>query len=183
LFEFGLPSPPWMAYTFGPKNMKTIFVGIITLISISFGQGIELVPPTHLEPLPHIVISDVRTYERDTNDHRDIVWTDDPTKVTAIAQEFGIDVKTFTLAPGKVFAVFLNDQFLEDLVQVTLMKKGPLEKTFADYLDSRMRIKMLPPKNGMKFSHLTAIAFTPSGTVDTLYFRRGAISSGVSEKK
>jgi hypothetical protein len=76
--------------------------------------------------------------------------------------------------------VFLNDRLEEDLVQITYNKQT--SETFADYANSGMMFKLAPLGQGKKYSHLTAVVFTPVVTPSHIGLR-DMIPNGLSDKK
>ena len=137
-------------------------------------QGIELLT------LKHKVVYDERTYSRDVSDQRYSVWTVEETKARKLLKDFGFVVEGFQLEKGQVLAVFLNDKITQDLTQVVHNKTA--NQTFADYAASGMQFKLKAPDKGKKYSHVTAIVFTPIGVPSHLGVR-GMIRGGLSEKK
>ena len=137
-------------------------------------QGVEL------QTLEHKVIHDERTYTRDGTDRRYSVWTTDRSKATKLLKDFGFVVPDFQLRNGQVLAVFLNDNIKQDLTQIIYNKTA--NDTFADYAESGIEFKLKAPEAGKKYSHVTAVVFTPVGTPNHLGLR-SMIPGGLSEKQ
>ena len=154
--------------------MKTGLEILGLLLAAMTGHAIEL------ESIPYKVVAENRTFVRDATDRRYSVWTDAPTQVEKLMKAFALsEEEPIHLQKGKIFAVFLNDRIIENLVQITYNKTTG--KIFADYVDSGMRLKLKAPGEGKKYSHLTAIVFTPPMTPSHLGIR-GMIADGLSEK-
>lgn len=152
------------------KLMRFLFLAVLMT---AWAQGVEL------QTLEHKVIHDERNYSRDAKDRRYSIWTADTDKAVKLLKDFGIAVPDFQLREGEVLAIFMNDKITEDLIQV-VNKKGT-SITFADYADSGIRFRLGPLEKGKKYSHVTAIVFTPVGTPGHLGMR-GMVSGGLSEK-
>jgi hypothetical protein len=146
----------------------------LAVLMTAFAQGIEL------HTLEHKVIHDHRTHTRDAADRRYSVWTDDTDKAKGLLKDFGIAVPDFQLLRGQVLAVFMNDNITQDLTQIVHNKTA--NKTFADYADSGIKFKLKALEAGMKYSHMTAVVFSPIGTPGHLGMR-GMIPGGLSEKQ
>ena len=158
--------------------MKTLFATLTLFVAVITVHAVDL------QNLPHRVIYDNPAFTRDATDHRYNVWTDDPAKANDLIKAYGIrQEKVFTLPQGAIFAVFLNDRISEDLVQITHNKTA--NQIFADYADSGAMYKLKPPGDGLKYSHLTAVVFTPAtkpGYLGHLGLR-GMLPNGLSETK
>jgi hypothetical protein len=151
--------------------MKFLTVLALGLVS---AYGVEL------ETIPHRVIDDNRTFLRDETDQKLSVWTTDSATARKLASDFGLrQEEILGLNKGEIFAIFLNDRITEDLVQIT--RNRTAGETFADYADSGMRFKLKAPEDGKKYSHLTAVIFTPPEMPSRLGMRR--MADGLSEKK
>ena len=147
---------------------------ILAVLMTAFAHGVEL------HTLEHKVIHDERTYTREGTDRRYSVWTADPSKATKLLKEFGIVVPDFQLRKGQVLAVFMNDNITQNLTQIVHNKTA--NDTFADYADSGIKFKLKALEAGKKYSHVTAVVFTPVGTPNHLGMR-GMIPRGLSEKQ
>lgn len=155
----------------------------LAFLMTAWAQGIEpqmAEPKVELQTLEHKVLYDNRTYHRDVTDRRQNIWTFDQDKAIQLLKDFGIAVPDFKLREGEVFVIFMNDNITEDLIQV-VNKKGTT-KTFADYADSGIRFRLVPLEDGKKYSHVTAVVFTPVG-IPSNFGMRGMISGGLSEKR
>lgn len=146
----------------------------LAFLMTAFVQGVEL------HTLEHKVIHDERTYIRDGADRRYSIWTADQIKAVKILKDFGFVVPGFQLQDGQILAVFLNDNITQDLTRMVHNKTA--DDTFADYADSGIKFKLKAAEEGKKYSHVTAIVFTPSGTPNHLGIR-GMIPGGLSEKQ
>jgi len=146
---------------------------ILTALLVTSVQGAEL------QTLEHKVIYDERTYTRDNADRRYSVWTTDKISATKLLKDFGIQLPDFELHSGQVLAVFLNDNITEDLTQIIHNKSA--NHTFADYADSGIKFKLRALVDGKKYSHITAVVFTPVNMPNHLGIR-GMIPGGLSEK-
>jgi len=134
-----------------------------------------------LQSIPFKSIFDNRTFVRDVSDRRYNVWTDDSTKAQALASEFGMPQdQVIQLETGEVFAVFMNDNIAEDLVQ--LVYNSNTHRYFGDYADSGIQFRLRRLSDDLKYSHLTAVIFTPLSHPSHLGIR-GMIQGGLSEKK
>jgi hypothetical protein len=133
-----------------------------------------LASSVELQVLPHSVLHDERFHSRELTDNRISVWTDEPEKAAILAKEFGFPPPAAPLGKGQIFAIFLNDHVAEDLVQIVGNKIA--RSAFADYAESGLRFNHPMPKPGQKYSHLTAVLFTPSHHVSSLGIR--AMSEG-----
>lgn len=155
---------------------KRTLVAIVTLCLVGMtARAVDL------ESVPHRIIDDNRTFLRDLTDRRYSVWTGDPAAAKELITTFGIrQEEIFTLPKGEIFAIFLNDRIEEDLVQITHNKTA--NEIFADYADSGIRFKLKTPETGKKYSHLTAVVFSPPAMPNHLGLR-GMIVEGLSEKK
>ncbi len=151
----------------------------IFLISIS-ARGAEKVRGIELQTLEHTVIHDERIYTRNDTDRRYSVWTPDPNKAAGLLEEFGIVVGDFKLRDGQVLAIFLNDHITQDLTRIVYNKAAA--GTFADYADSGIMFKLKAPEVGKKYSHLTAVVFSPA-TMPNHLGMRGMMTDGLSEKQ
>lgn len=147
---------------------------ILAALMTACVQGVEL------QTLEHKVIHDERTYTRDGTDRRNSVWTADPGKATKLLKDFGIVVPDFQLRKGQVLAVFMNDNITQDLTQIVHNKTA--NDTFADYAGSGIKFKLKALGPGKKYSHVTAVVFTPVGTPSHLGIR-GMIPGRLSEKR
>ena len=134
-----------------------------------------------LQSIPFKSIFDNRTFVRDVSDLRYNVWTDDSTKAQTLAFEFGIPQdQIIQLEPGDVFAVFLNDNIAEDLIQI--VHNSNTLQCFGDYADSGIRMRLRRLSDDKKYTHLTAVIFTPLSPMSHLGIR-GMIQAGISEKR
>jgi len=134
-----------------------------------------------LQPIPFKSMFDNRTFVRDISDRRYSVWTDDSTKANILASEFGMpENQIINLESGEVFAVFLNDNIAEDLVQ--LVYNTNTQRYFGDYADSGIQFRLRRLSDDKKYSHLTAVIFTPLSPPSHLGIR-GMIQGGLSEKR
>ena len=134
-----------------------------------------------LEAISHQFVADNRTFQRDAGDRRISIWTADPTAARELIREFGLPQdKILQLGKDQIFAIFLNDQIPEDLVQITFNRTAG--EIFADYASSGMKFKLRAPEEGKKHSHLTAVVFTPPIQPANLSLR-GMVSGGLSEKR
>ena len=156
--------------------MKALLLpSLLLLLWPAFGWGVDILP------IQHRVVADNRTLVREAADRRYSIWTDDESKIDGIISELGLpQTGTVRLKPGEIFAVFLNDRIEEDLVQVAFNKNT--KQYFADYADSGIRFKLRSPPKDKKYSHLTAVIFSPTG-IPSHIGMRGMISHGLSEKK
>lgn len=153
--------------------MKTI-LAILSLAGIT-AHAVEL------ETIPHRILEDNRTFLREATDRHYNVWTDTPAAANALIKTFGIrEEEIFALQKGEILAIFLNDHITEDLLQITHNKTA--NTIFADYADSGIRFKLKAPEAGKKYTHLTAVVFTPPAPPSHLGLR-GMIADGLSEKK
>lgn len=150
------------------------------LILLSVWVACPLAGAIELQAIHHKTIGDQRTFVRDATDLRYSVWTDDAEKARELLASFGLQSEGFSLKKGEVLVVFLNDRIEEDLVQITRNKTA--RQVFADYADSGIRFKLRAPGEGKKYSHITAVVFTPEETPSHLGLR-GMMSGGLSEKK
>ncbi|MDA7530858.1 hypothetical protein N8532_00670 [Akkermansiaceae bacterium] len=150
--------------------MRFVIIALLMIIPI---QGIELLT------LSHKVVYDERIYSRDIADKRYSVWAVGETKAKKLLKDFGFVVEDFQLEKGQVLAVFLNDEITQDLTQVVHNKTA--NQTFADYAASGIQFKIKAPDEGKKYSHVTAIVFTPLGAPSHLGVR-GMLRGGLSEK-
>lgn len=136
-------------------------------------------PPT-LTPLKYRVIFDETKIVRPESDKRCCVWTAESSQATPLLGTFGVrSAEAVTFRKGEVFAVFLNDTITDDLTAI--IRNEIADETFADYADSGIRFKLLAPPDGMKYTHLTAVVFTPAGALSRLGIR-GMIPDVLSEK-
>jgi hypothetical protein len=152
----------------------TILLLSICLLTIG-GTAIKL------RQVPHRLAHDNRTYVREDTNRTYSVWTDEPTKVQALVSEFGIpQEETLQIAKGEVFAVFMNDNIGEDLVQIVYNENT--RDIFADYAASGIEMRLRRLGGGKKYSHITAVIFAPPSTPRHLGIR-GMIQGGLSEKR
>lgn len=154
--------------------MKAFLTALLTFFLASLCHGIEL------KTLPHEVIHDDRTYLRETTDRRYSAWTDSPEKAAALLAEFGIQ-KDVQLAEGSILAIFLNDLITEDLVQI--VAHPPSNRTFADYAESGIKFKLGPAPEGKRYTHLTAVIFTPEKASPGHLGMRSMVKDRLSDKK
>lgn len=154
--------------------MKALLSPILACLLACISHGVEL------QPIEHKVIHDQRTYLRDSTDQRLNVWTNDPAKVAPLLKEFGFEVPDPQLQKGEVLAIFFNDHITEDLTGITHNKTA--NATFGDYADSGIRFKLKAPPEGKKYSHATAVIFTPADAFSSLGLR-GMVTGGLSEKR
>ncbi len=150
-------------------------VALFMCLAVVSASAIEI------DPIPHRVVTDDRTFVRDTNDRRYSIWTDSDVKISEIVTSLGLPkMGVIQLKPGEVFAVFLNDRIEEDLVQVAHNRST--KQYFADYADSGIEFRIRPLSADKKYSHLTVVVFSPSQKPSHLGMR-GMILNGISEKK
>ena len=156
--------------------MKTLpTIALFTLVALMTACG------TEIASVPHLVVAEDRTFVRDITYKRYSIWTDSDAQISEIVSSLGIkNLDAIKLKPGEIFAVFVNDRIEEDLVQVAQNKAT--KQYFADYADSGVKFKLRPLSGDKKYSHLTAVIFSPSQTPSHLGMR-GMISNGLSEKK
>lgn len=147
---------------------------ILAFLITAFAHGVEL------QTLEHKIIHDQRTYTRDGADRRYSVWTADQSKATKLLKDFGIVVPDFQLQKGQVLAVFLNDNITQDLTRMVYNKTA--NDTFADYADSGIKFKLKAVAEGKKYSHVTAVVFSPAGMPSHLGVR-DTVRKGLSEKR
>jgi hypothetical protein len=134
-----------------------------------------------LEAVPHGIVANDRTFQRDAGDQRVSLWTTDLDTARGLIKEFGLpQEEIFGLSKGQIFAIFLNDQVTEDLVQITYNRTAG--EIFADYASSGIEFKLRAPEEGKKYSHLTAVIFTPPVLPSNLGLR-SMVSGGLSEKR
>lgn len=133
-----------------------------------------------LRVLEHKVLGDKRTYIRDDTDRRYSIWTADTGKAIKLLKDFGFSTPDLELREGEILAVFMNDSITQDLIQVVHNKTA--NKIFADYADSGIEFKLVALEEGKKYSHVTAVVFTPIGTPGHLGMR-GMVADGLSEKQ
>ncbi len=154
--------------------MKIIHVLILAVLMTVTVRAVEL------QTLEHQVVRDERTFSRAETDLRYCVWTADQVGATKLLKEFGFDVPNFKLKNDQVLAVFMTDNITQDLTQIVHNKTA--NATFADYADSGIMFKLRAPDAGKKYSHVTAVVFTPVGMPSHLGMR-GMIQDGLSEKQ
>lgn len=147
---------------------------ILAVLITACAHGVEL------QTLEHKVIHDQRTYTRDASDCRYSVWTDDQSKATKLLKDFGISAPALQLQKGQILAVFMNDNITHDLTQIAHNKAA--NDTFADYADSGIRFKLKAAPEGKKYSHVTAVVFSPVGMPSHLGVR-DVVANGLSEKR
>jgi hypothetical protein len=147
---------------------------ILTILTTVFAYGVEL------QTLAHKVIHDELTYVRDDTDRRYSVWTTDQAKAIKLLKSFGIVSSHFQLPQGQILAVFMNDNITQELTQIVHNKAA--NDTFADYADSGIRIKLEAAPEGKKYSHVTAVVFSPIGTPSHLGMR-DMVDKKLSEKQ
>jgi hypothetical protein len=139
-----------------------------------------LAAPPVLTPLKYRVIFDETKITRPESDRRCCVWTDDSSQATPLLGTLGVrSAEAVTFQKGEVFAVFLNDTITDDLTAI--IHNETADETFADYADAGIRFKLMAPPAGMKYTHLTAVIFTPAGALSRLGIR-GMIPDMLSEK-
>ena len=146
----------------------------LTVLMTAFAHGVEL------NTLPHKAIHDDRTYIRDDTDRRYSVWTTDQSKALNLLKDYGIVLPNFQLHKGEVLAIFLNDNITQDLIQIVHNKTA--NTTFADYADSGIEFRLKASDKGKKYSHVTAVVFSPIGTPSHLGLR-DMVPNKLSEKK
>ncbi|MEK7951478.1 hypothetical protein [Luteolibacter soli] len=154
--------------------MKALWFSILATLVAGLAHAVEL------KPIEHKVIHDQRTFLRDATDRRLNVWTNDPAKAAPLLKEFEFAVPDPKLQKGQVLAIFFNDTITEDLTAITHNKTA--NHTFADYADSGIRFKLKAPPEGKKYSHATAVIFTPADALSNLGLR-GMATGGLSEKR
>ena len=161
--------------TFGNQMKILLIVTLLYSLTLHEAWAVEI------QSIPHRVVADDRTFVREATDRRYSIWTDSEAKIPDILDELGL-TKTgiIKLKPGEVFAVFLNDRIEEDFVQMA--RNASTKRYFADYADSGIEFRLRRLSEDKKFSHLTAIVFTPSEMPSHLGLR-GMIANGLSDKK
>jgi hypothetical protein len=147
---------------------------IMAVLMTVCAHGVEL------HTLDHKVIHDERTYTRDSTDRRYSNWTADQRKALNLLKDFGIVVPDFQLQKGQILAVFMNDNITQDLTQIVYNKTA--NDTFADYADSGIRFKLKAVAEGKKYSHVTAVVFSPVGMPSHLGVR-DMIQDRLSDKQ
>jgi len=153
--------------------MKTI-AAILTLCTC-LGSAREV----ELKSIAFNVVEDQRIFQRAEQDKRSCVWTDSVTDASKLLGSFGIANKKLAMKEGQVLAVFLTEPIHEDLTAIVF--NSSMSETFADFADSGLRVKMSAPAEGKKYTHLTAVVFTPAQAVKTIGIRR-MVEDAVSEK-
>lgn len=156
--------------------MKIIpLLSLALLLFSSLGRAVEILP------IPYRVVAEYQTFVRDATDRRYSIWTDDESKIAGIIKELGLPQTGIVgLKLGEIFAVFLNDKIEEDLIQIA--RNSATKSIFADYADSGDMFKLGPLSKDKKYTHVTAVIFSPS-EIPTYIGMRGMISNGLSEKK
>lgn len=130
--------------------------GLAALLALSLATARAV----DLEPIPHRVIDENRTYQRSATDGQISIWTTDSVTAQKLASRFGLkQEKLLSIKAGEVFAIFFSDRITEDLTQIT--RNRTANEIFADYADSGIRFKLQAPEKGKKYSHITAVVFTP----------------------
>jgi hypothetical protein len=154
---------------------------ILTLITFLFFLALMEAEAVEIQSIPHRVVEDDRTFVREATDKRYSIWTNSELAIAEIFSELGLPQNGIIgLKRGEVFAVFLNDRIEEDLVQIA--RNTSTNQYFADYADSGIKYRLRRLSEDKKFSHLTAVIFTPS-EMPTHLGLRGMITNGLSEKK
>lgn len=154
---------------------------ILTLITFLFFLALMEAEAVEIQSIPHRVVEDDRTFVREATDKRYSIWTNSELAIAEIFSELGLPQNGIIgLKRGEVFAVFLNDRIEEDLVQIA--RNTSTNEYFADYADSGIKYRLRRLSEDKKFSHLTAVIFTPS-EMPTHLGLRGMIANGLSEKK
>jgi hypothetical protein len=154
---------------------------ILTLITSLFFLALMEAEAVEIQSIPHRVVADDRTFVREATDKRYSIWTNSELAIAEIFSELGLPQNGIIgLKRGEVFAVFLNDRIEEDLVQIS--RNTSTNQYFADYADSGIKYRLQRLSEDKKFSHLTAVIFTPS-EMPTHLGLRGMITNGLSEKK
>lgn len=134
-----------------------------------------------IQSIPHRVVADDWTFVREATDKRYSIWTDSEARIPNILNELGLlQIENIKLEAGEVFAVFLNDRIEENLVQIA--RNGFTKAHFADYADSGIKFRLRRLSDNKKYSHLTAVIFTPLEVPSHLGLR-GMMANGLSEKK
>ncbi len=134
-----------------------------------------------LKELQYDTIGDNRTFERPVSDLRYSVWTTDVEQIGILLKQFNITANSgFRIKSGQVFAIFLNDTISEEITAITYNETA--NQTFADYADSGLKFKLEAPREGMKYTHATAVIFLPRDKPSHLGIR-SMVSGGISEKK
>lgn len=135
--------------------------------------------PPLLQSLTFEVIRDIRIFKRSITDNYHSIWTEKASATEPLLRSFGIESKNVPLKPGHIMAIFLNDNFREDLTAIVYNKSS--NQTFADYADSGIEFRLKPPEEGTKYTHLTVVVFAPAVSPSHLGLR-GMISGGLSQK-
>jgi hypothetical protein len=155
------------------KFMKSI-VAILTLCTcVCPSREVEL------KSIAFSVVEDQRAYQRPEQDKRSCVWTDTVAGGSKLLESFGITNKKLLMKEGQVLAIFLTEPIHEDLTAIVF--NSSVSETFADFADSGLRMKMSAPEEGKKYTHLTAVVFTPVQAVKNIGVRR-MVEDAVSEK-
>ena len=153
----------------------------LSLITILCSFALLEVAAVEIRSISHRVVADDRTFVRSATDRRYSIWTDSEAKIPDVFSELGLpQTEMIELKAGEVFAVFLNDRIEEDLTRIA--RNRATKQYFADYADSGTRIRLRRLADGKKYSHLTAVIFTPLEVPNHLGLR-GMIANGLSEKK
>ena len=153
--------------------MKTIATIFTLCACLGWAREVEL------KSIAFTVVEDQRIFQRAEQDKRSCVWTDTVADASKLLESFGIADKKIEMKEGQVLAVFLTEPIHEDLTAIVFNRS--MSETFADFADSGLRVKMSAPAEGKKYTHLTAVVFTPVQAVKTIGIRR-MVEDAVSEK-
>jgi hypothetical protein len=154
--------------------MKTLTFISFFIILAATSFGIEL------QKIPHRVVADEITHVRDVSDRRYSVWADNPEKASEILSEFNLKPQKFELKEKEILVVFLNDRIEEDLIQIVHNKTAG--EYFSDYANSGKKFRLRRLSEDKKFTHLTAVIFSPP-TIPNHLGIRSMVRDGLSEKR
>jgi hypothetical protein len=135
-------------------------------------------PAPVLEPLKYRVVYDGRI-TRPRDDDRICIWTPKPARVGDITAQYDAKMQPPKMDDGDICAAFFNDTITEALTGVVFNETAG--ETFADYADSGIRFKLSAPPDGMKYSRVTIVYFTPAAP-PARFGIRGMIPGGTSER-
>lgn len=143
--------------------MKTLLFLLLSLCLFPTSQGKD-------KKIAYEILHDDRFFQRDKDEHHYNDWTSNPEKVAALLEKYRIK-KDFQLPQGSILAILLSDRITYDLKRITF----DAATAYAEYKDSGAMYKLAAPREGMKYTHLTAVVFTAPAAPKDFHLRAKVI--------
>ena len=152
--------------------MKALLFFLLSLCLVAIGQGKD-------EKIAYEILHDDPFFQRDKDERHFNDWTSNPKKVAALLGKYRIK-KDFQLPEGSILAILLSDRISYDLKKITF--DATTATAYAEYKDSGVMYKLAAPREGMKYTHLTAVVFTAPAVPKDFHLRAKLIGGDPDEK-